>query len=120
MARAPPVLAASHTHNALLSPCSMSCSCGLQCRCRGPAPHRPKKYLYIAKAYMRANPPTQVTRIPSDKLVDTNGAGDAFVGGFLSQLVRRGLRGGLPGWSAASRRCAMLAPKGLSYCGSDP
>jgi adenosine kinase len=29
----------------------------------------------------------QVTRVPADKLVDTNGAGDAFVGGFLSQLV---------------------------------
>ena len=29
----------------------------------------------------------QVTRIPGDQLVDTNGAGDAFVGGFLSQLV---------------------------------
>ena len=28
-----------------------------------------------------------VTKIPADKLVDTNGAGDAFVGGFLSQLV---------------------------------
>lgn len=28
-----------------------------------------------------------VTRVPDDKLVDTNGAGDAFVGGFLSQLV---------------------------------
>lgn len=28
-----------------------------------------------------------VTRVPEDKLVDTNGAGDAFVGGFLSQLV---------------------------------
>ena len=28
-----------------------------------------------------------VTRVPQDKLVDTNGAGDAFVGGFLSQLV---------------------------------
>ncbi|KAL4459058.1 hypothetical protein ABPG75_013923 [Micractinium tetrahymenae] len=28
-----------------------------------------------------------VTRVPADKLVDTNGAGDAFVGGFLSQLV---------------------------------
>jgi adenosine kinase len=28
-----------------------------------------------------------VTLIPADKLVDTNGAGDAFVGGFLSQLV---------------------------------
>ena len=28
-----------------------------------------------------------VTPVPSDKLVDTNGAGDAFVGGFLSQLV---------------------------------
>ena len=27
--------------------------------------------------------------MPADKLVDTNGAGDAFVGGFLSQLVRR-------------------------------
>jgi hypothetical protein len=32
--------------------------------------------------------PPQVTRVPADKLVDTNGAGDAFVGGFLSQLVR--------------------------------
>jgi adenosine kinase len=28
-----------------------------------------------------------VTLVPADKLVDTNGAGDAFVGGFLSQLV---------------------------------
>jgi adenosine kinase len=28
-----------------------------------------------------------VIRVPADKLVDTNGAGDAFVGGFLSQLV---------------------------------
>ena len=26
--------------------------------------------------------------MPAEKLVDTNGAGDAFVGGFLSQLVR--------------------------------
>ncbi|GAY60901.1 hypothetical protein CUMW_205700 [Citrus unshiu] len=26
--------------------------------------------------------------LPKDKLVDTNGAGDAFVGGFLSQLVQ--------------------------------
>ena len=25
--------------------------------------------------------------VPKEKLVDTNGAGDAFVGGFLSQLV---------------------------------
>jgi adenosine kinase len=25
--------------------------------------------------------------LPQEKLVDTNGAGDAFVGGFLSQLV---------------------------------
>ncbi|KAF8064558.1 ADK1 [Scenedesmus sp. PABB004] len=28
-----------------------------------------------------------VIPLPADKLVDTNGAGDAFVGGFLSQLV---------------------------------
>lgn len=28
-----------------------------------------------------------VIRLPREKLVDTNGAGDAFVGGFLSQLV---------------------------------
>lgn len=28
-----------------------------------------------------------VTLVPKEKLVDTNGAGDAFVGGFLSQLV---------------------------------
>lgn len=28
-----------------------------------------------------------VIRVPKEKLVDTNGAGDAFVGGFLSQLV---------------------------------
>ncbi|KAL0375070.1 UNVERIFIED_CONTAM: Adenosine kinase [Sesamum radiatum] len=28
-----------------------------------------------------------VTLLPKDKLVDTNGAGDAFVGGFLSQMV---------------------------------
>ncbi|KAL6766360.1 FAP278 [Auxenochlorella protothecoides x Auxenochlorella symbiontica] len=28
-----------------------------------------------------------VVRLPAEKLVDTNGAGDSFVGGFLSQLV---------------------------------
>lgn len=28
-----------------------------------------------------------VISLPKEKLVDTNGAGDAFVGGFLSQLV---------------------------------
>ena len=28
-----------------------------------------------------------VITLPKEKLVDTNGAGDAFVGGFLSQLV---------------------------------
>lgn len=30
-----------------------------------------------------------VDPLPADKLVDTNGAGDAFVGGFLSQLVQK-------------------------------
>ena len=29
-----------------------------------------------------------VDRLPKELLVDTNGAGDAFVGGFLSQLVK--------------------------------
>ena len=29
-----------------------------------------------------------VDKIEGDKIVDTNGAGDAFVGGFLSQLVK--------------------------------
>ncbi|XP_008366672.2 adenosine kinase 2 isoform X2 [Malus domestica] len=29
-----------------------------------------------------------VDKLPKEKLVDTNGAGDAFVGGFLSQLVQ--------------------------------
>ncbi|EXC16196.1 Adenosine kinase 2 [Morus notabilis] len=29
-----------------------------------------------------------VLKLPKEKLVDTNGAGDAFVGGFLSQLVQ--------------------------------
>ena len=29
-----------------------------------------------------------VIPIAADKIVDTNGAGDAFVGGFLSQLVQ--------------------------------
>jgi len=29
-----------------------------------------------------------VILLPKEKLVDTNGAGDAFVGGFLSQLVQ--------------------------------
>lgn len=33
-------------------------------------------------------PNTKVVRLPAEKLVDTNGAGDSFVGGFLSQLVR--------------------------------
>ncbi|XP_062080913.1 adenosine kinase 2-like [Humulus lupulus] len=30
-----------------------------------------------------------VILLPKEKLVDTNGAGDAFVGGFLSQLVKK-------------------------------
>ncbi|CAL1399278.1 unnamed protein product [Linum trigynum] len=30
-----------------------------------------------------------VTPLPKEKLVDTNGAGDAFVGGFMSQLVQK-------------------------------
>ncbi|XP_020285472.1 adenosine kinase 2 isoform X2 [Pseudomyrmex gracilis] len=30
-----------------------------------------------------------VVKLSEDKVVDTNGAGDAFVGGFLAQLVRR-------------------------------
>ena len=30
----------------------------------------------------------KVEALPKEKLVDTNGAGDAFVGGFLSQLVQ--------------------------------
>lgn len=30
-----------------------------------------------------------VEPLPADKLVDTNGAGDAFVGGFLSQLIQK-------------------------------
>ncbi|KAL5546153.1 hypothetical protein UlMin_005840 [Ulmus minor] len=29
-----------------------------------------------------------VIKLPKEKLIDTNGAGDAFVGGFLSQLVQ--------------------------------
>ena len=29
-----------------------------------------------------------VIRLPKEKLMDTNGAGDAFVGGFLSQIVQ--------------------------------
>ena len=28
-----------------------------------------------------------VTKLAADKIVDTNGAGDAFVGGFLAQLA---------------------------------
>ena len=38
-------------------------------------------------------PPLQATEyavdaVSADKIIDTNGAGDAFVGGFLSQLVQ--------------------------------
>ncbi|XP_025083426.1 adenosine kinase-like [Pomacea canaliculata] len=29
-----------------------------------------------------------VSRVPENEIVDTNGAGDAFVGGFLAQLIR--------------------------------
>ena len=29
-----------------------------------------------------------VISLPNDKIVDTNGAGDAFVGGFLAQYVQ--------------------------------
>lgn len=29
-----------------------------------------------------------VTKLPQEKLIDTNGAGDAFVGGFLAQLIK--------------------------------
>ena len=46
-----------------------------------------------------------VTRVPEDKLVDTNGAGDAFVGGFLSQLVSEQTSGWVGGWE----RCDMTA-----------
>ncbi len=31
---------------------------------------------------------TSVAKIESEKIVDTNGAGDAFVGGFLSQFIK--------------------------------
>lgn len=50
----------------------------------------------------------QVTRVPADKLVDTNGAGDAFVGGFLSQLVRAA-PGGCPAPPALRGGGALLA-----------
>ena len=30
-----------------------------------------------------------ITKLPQDQIVDTNGAGDAFVGGFLAQLARK-------------------------------
>lgn len=30
-----------------------------------------------------------VDKLDADKIVDTNGAGDAFVGGFLAQLVQK-------------------------------
>jgi sugar/nucleoside kinase (ribokinase family) len=42
-------------------------------------------------AYPGANPQATefaVDAISADKIIDTNGAGDAFVGGFLSQLVQ--------------------------------
>ena len=29
-----------------------------------------------------------VNKLPTDKIVDTNGAGDAFVGGFLAQFAQ--------------------------------
>jgi adenosine kinase len=29
-----------------------------------------------------------VPKVPSDKIVDTNGAGDAFVGAFLAQYIK--------------------------------
>lgn len=29
-----------------------------------------------------------VQRLPAEQVVDTNGAGDSFVGGFLAQLIR--------------------------------
>ena len=29
-----------------------------------------------------------VQKLDADKIVDTNGAGDAFVGGYLAQLVQ--------------------------------
>uniref|UniRef100_A0A0N4Z370 Adenosine kinase n=1 Tax=Parastrongyloides trichosuri TaxID=131310 RepID=A0A0N4Z370_PARTI len=30
----------------------------------------------------------EINKLPSEKLIDTNGAGDAFCGGFLSQLIQ--------------------------------
>lgn len=52
--------------------------------------------------------------MPADKLVDTNGAGDAFVGGFLSQLVRR-MRGMLCSCGAHAVWLAVFGSGGLAW-----
>jgi adenosine kinase len=50
----------------------------------------------------------QPTLVDSAKIVDTNGAGDAFVGGFLAQLAKEGARDDYqPGTSEIKDRAAL-------------
>jgi len=60
-------------------------------------------------------------RLPADKIVDTNGAGDAFVGGFLAQYVQQrpldvAVRCGI--WAATHiiQRSGCTTPDKMDFC----
>ncbi len=51
-----------------------------------------------------------VAKLPSDKIVDTNSAGDSFVGGFLAALAQ----------GASLEKCVQLGQAAASYCIQKP
>jgi sugar/nucleoside kinase (ribokinase family) len=75
------------------------------------------------KRHYNTHPPTHTHTIKkTEKLVDTNGAGDAFVGGFLSELVKgKGLEECVKAGHWASRviiqRSGCTFPKVCEYEG---
>jgi adenosine kinase len=58
-----------------------------------------------------------VPKLAKEKMVDTNGAGDSFVGGFLSQYMRGGnMAISIAAGSAAARNCIQQSGAQLGPC----